>query len=115
MKPTDIFKLLVRAVGVYLLYQVVVLLPDFLIALSGSERLPGQVFVRLAGLVGAAVWFLFGAPPILRLAYPEPKTDLPAKKIETIERAETGPACVRCGKPTAEDSKTCPSCGWTQP
>jgi hypothetical protein len=115
MKPIDIFKLLVRAVGVYLLYQVVVSLPDFLIALSDSERFPGQVFVKLAGLVGATVWFLFGAPPILKLAYPEPNTDSPTRKIETVEKIETGPPCIRCGKPTSEASKICPSCGWTQP
>ena len=117
MKSADIFKLIVRAFGVYLLYQATSILPDFLIAMSNSDRFSGQAFLKLAGLFGAAVWFLFGAPPIQRCAYPEAEATSRTQKegVEKVETPEIGPPCVSCGKHTPEGSKICPACGWTQP
>jgi len=79
MKPADIFKLIVRVFGVYFLYEATSVLPDFLIAISSSSGVGGQAFLKLAGLVAAAVWFLFGAPPIQRFAYPEAQMGSSAK------------------------------------
>ena len=117
MKPPEIFKLIVRAFGVYALYQASSVLPDFLIAMSNSDRVSGQAFLKLAGLFGVALWFLFGAPPVQRFAYPEADAVLPAasEAVEKVDPTEAGPPCVSCGKRIPEGAKTCPSCGWTQP
>jgi hypothetical protein len=118
MKHADIFKLIVKAFGVYLLYQAVSLVTDYLTAIGGSDRVSTPTFIKIAGLVAASVWFLFGAPPIQRLAYPEAKPESPARKIEKsedVETPETGPPCVSCGKRTPQGSQICPACGWTQP
>ena len=112
MKHADIFKLIVKAFGVFLLYQAVSLFTDYLTAVGATERIGAPAFIKIAGLVAASVWFLFGAPPIQRWAYPEAKTSS-APASEPVE--EVGTPCVRCGKNMPDDSKTCPSCGWTQP
>jgi hypothetical protein len=114
MKPVEIFKLIVRAFGVYLLYQGTSVIPDVLIAMSDSDRYSGQAFLRLVGLFGAAMWFLFGAPPIQQFAYPESPSNSPTKS-EDVETPNVGPPCVACGKPTPDGSTICPACGWTQP
>jgi len=112
MKHADIFKLIVKAFGVFLLYQAVSLFTDYLTAVGDSERISGPAFIKITGLVAAAVWFLFGAPPIQRWAYPEAKTSSVPKSVEV---EEVGMPCVSCGKRIPEGSKTCPACGWTQP
>jgi hypothetical protein len=117
MKPADIFKLIVKAFGVFLLYQAVSLFTDYLTAVGATEGISWPAFIKIASLVGAAVWFLFGAPPIQRWAYPEAKPSAPVerKKVEAIEEVEGGKPCVSCGKRISHDSKICPFCGWTQP
>jgi hypothetical protein len=118
MKPADIadiFGLVVRAVGVFLLYQAVSSFIEYLTTIAalqsfGSFRgFDGAACFKIAGLVAAAVWFLFGAPPVQRLAYPEAKKTS-AESIET-----TGTPCVSCSKPIPVSSQLCPLCGWTQP
>jgi hypothetical protein len=118
MKHADIFKLIVKAFGVFLLYQAVSLFTDILTAIGGSERASTPACIKIAGLVAASAWFLFGAPPIQSWAYPEARPEPAAKKtekIEELETPETGPPCVSCGKPTPQGSQICPACGWTQP
>jgi len=73
-------------------------------------------------LIAAAVWFLFGAPPIQHFAYPETKAgsaaeSKAAEKVEgkVVEEVEGGSPCVRCGKRIPAHSKICPFCGWNQP
>jgi hypothetical protein len=112
MKHADIFKLIVKAFGVFLLYQAVSLFTDYLAVVGASERISGPEFIKIAGLVAAAVWFLFGAPPIQRWAYPETKMSS-VPKSEAVE--EVGMPCISCGKRIPEGSKICPACGWTQP
>jgi hypothetical protein len=117
MKPADIFKLIVKILGAFLLYQAVSLVPDFLITVAKSPGVGVTVLIKLVGLAAAAVWFLLGAPPIQRFAYPETeaKPDSSTTKVQKAVPPANGPACVSCGKPTPVGSEICPSCGWAQP
>ena len=112
MKHADIFKLIVKAFGVFFLYQAVSLFTDYLTVVGASERIGSPAFIKIVGLVAASVWFLFGAPPIQRWAYPEAKM---GSMPESEAAEEVGTPCVRCEKKIPNDSKTCPLCGWTQP
>jgi|GEM_PF-4779247 len=123
MKPKIIFNLLVKAFGVYFLYQAIHSFSSYLVVLGspismGQATLP--VFLDMIVLGVAAVWFLFGAPPIQQWAYPdaEDSSDLSDSTSsiskQTIPTA-SGPPCVSCGKPVPSGSKACSACGWTQP
>lgn len=126
MKAPVIFGLLVRGVGVFLLYQavhsLVGLINTILIStphlqgMTGMGRPAVSIFVNVVLLACAAAWFLFGAPPIQQWAYPEKDSvngDLipPGKPPRVCD----GLPCVACGKAIPQGAKTCPHCGWTQP
>jgi hypothetical protein len=125
MNAPVIFGLLVRGVGVFLLYQavhsLVGLINIFLISMPnlqgmGMGRSGVSAFLNVVLLAGAAAWFLFGAPPIQQWAYPE-KDSANAGLISPGKPQIVcdGPPCVACGKSIPQDAKTCPHCGWTQP
>ncbi len=96
MKPVDIFRLAVRGLGLLFLYQMVQALVTALSMLSVWSGM-GHVVVRPAWgkviLLGlAAVWCLFGAPPIQRWAYPakDEKGKLPGPGGEPPVNREQG-------------------------
>ena len=127
MKTSEIFGLLVRAVGVVFVYQTVHALIGVLTIFNtqlprGMDfNLPGSTLFHVVGLAGAAVWFLFGAPPLQKLAYPD--STIPG--VPSSGREQTmpsppkveydGPPCVSCGQRIPAKASLCPHCGWTQP
>ncbi len=78
MKPSDLFRLAVRVLGLLFLYQAVLTLCGLLPLLtaptvrgmSAIKPTWGNYLVIIL-LILAALWCLLGAPPIQRLAYPE--------------------------------------------
>jgi hypothetical protein len=125
MKAPVIFGLVVRSMGVFLLYQAVHALVGvltMLIATPNFQGMPGlgqpsaSAFVNILLLACAAIWFLFGAQPIQQWAYPEEDS---AKARDTAPVQPTipcdGPPCVSCGQAIPRGAKMCPHCGWTQP
>ena len=111
MNYAHIFRLLVRAFGVFALYQAITMLSELLVAAVASDHIMGVVFVKFIILTAAAVWFLFGAPPIEHWAYP----GLKAKSKPEVKVGDLGPHCVSCSKHIPEGAKICPECGYTQP
>jgi hypothetical protein len=79
MKPKDIFGLIVRLIGLIFLYESAEKFPLALSAMfPGFKTISGIGFLSALFMVGwplaVAYWFLRGAPPVSRLAYPdEPK------------------------------------------
>ena len=121
MKPPAIFGMVVRLFGVYLLYQAITALsayftmagismPGLQMSMQNGYR-PALVNVLVHAV--AAIWFLYGAPPIQDWAYPDSTR---GKDLDSTETPNTtGPFCVSCGKSVPAGSKTCAVCGWTQP
>ncbi len=78
MKPSDLFKLAVRVLGLLFLYQAVLTFCNLLPLLT-APAVRGMAAVKptwgnylaILLLISAAAWCFFGAPPIQRLAYPE--------------------------------------------
>lgn len=88
MKPRDILGIAVRLLGLFFLGRALWLVPDAVDELfRGLVQL--DAYRMFAGLwiagwpLIAAIWLLRGAPPLLRMAYPErpdsPGKDLPEK------------------------------------
>ncbi|MDE3100380.1 MAG: hypothetical protein KGJ88_12990 [Verrucomicrobiota bacterium] len=113
MKPSDIFNIIVRAFGVFLIYEIIQTLAGFasIVGAAAPFSTP-PVILRIVVLAAGAVWFLFGAPPIQQWAFPERR---PSAKAESKAIEETGRHCVSCEKPIPESARICPSCGYTQP
>ena len=72
MKPKDIFNLAIRVLGLVFLYHGLSGLPTLIPMLFSGAVIPfavGGLMVAWQLLLG--YWFLRGAPPIMRIAYPE--------------------------------------------
>jgi hypothetical protein len=125
MKAPEIFGLIVRTVGVFLVYQTILVVIGVISVgnthFAGGSNLGGMTLLRVVAMAGAAVWFLFGAPPLQKVAYPETPASNPSpsngEKPATppAKPQYDGPPCVSCGQRMPANSKTCPHCGWTQP
>jgi hypothetical protein len=123
MKAPEIFGLIVRTVGVFLVYQTVLVVVGVVSLATtqfpGGSSFGGGSLLRVVAMAGAAVWFLFGAPPLQKVAYPEtPDTSSSGREKPVTLSAKPqydGPPCVSCGQRMPANSKTCPHCGWAQP
>jgi len=72
MKPKDIFKLAVRLLGLVFLYQGLSGIPQFLMFFPPSNVQEFFTYLLHFGWpLLVAFWLLCGAPPIVRLAYPD--------------------------------------------
>ncbi len=120
MKPEALFNLAVRVLGLVFLYQAVHALSAYLSAL-GAPGFPNVItrpaLISVVCYAVAAIWCLYGAPPIQEWAFPESRrtSNEPPPPRPPVAPEYKGPACVACGKPMPPGATTCPACGWTQP
>jgi hypothetical protein len=91
MKPRDLFALAVRLIGLVFLYHSLSSVPMAIAAVC--PRFPHFIWTNLfAALftVGwpllVAYWLLRGAPPILRIAYPDPEAQPSSPAPELLNR-----------------------------
>ena len=76
MKPKDIFNLIVRLLGIVFLYQALAKVPfAFQAFFAGFPHLswpgPFSALVMVGWPLLVGYWLLRGAPPVVRIAYPD--------------------------------------------
>jgi hypothetical protein len=92
MKAPEIFGIVVRSVGLVFAYQTIQSIIGFVnvagsIAKGSRLFIPYATVLNLILLAAAAVWFLRGAPPLQKLAYPRRDED-------STNRQDAGPTPV---------------------
>jgi hypothetical protein len=96
MKPRDIFGIAVRLLGLVFLARGLILVPEAADSLFRSlvHFDPYQIFsgLWLAGWPLLAAWWLVrGAPPLMRIAYPEAKDTEGSAAVDAEKRKQNKP------------------------
>src|SRR5262245_59506975 len=118
MKPRDIFKIVVATIGLIIVCLGTINIISATVSMtasasmSASSSLYGRSFGLSAAIVGVEIAFgiliMKGFPPFVDIAFPSTSTHSEEEEEEEEEEesstAETGPACVACGKRMPQDS-----------
>jgi hypothetical protein len=93
MTPRDIFGIVLRAAGLYILRLSLWLFYDYMLWHRTPDAAtkpydPSIYMIWGIGYLALGLYLLAGAPHILRFAYPEPKAESPESDVEHSEKED---------------------------
>ena len=120
MKPPDIFNIVIKVAGFYMLLRgLESLLEGMLVSLSIRESSYSDKYWGVWGVVQivAGLLFMRVKTPFVDWAFPEAAHTPPPERGEVaqaVEERHDGSQCSSCGAAMPVGARYCPDCGWKQ-